>query len=472
MTDPARAAAEAAARASYGRLVAWLAARTRDVAAAEDALADAFAAALRTWPARGVPDRPEAWLLTTARRNLGHAARHRLVRAAAAPTLHLLATAAQDRDEAGAFPDERLKLLFVCAHPAIDPAMHTPLMLQSVLGLDAARIAAAFVVAPAAMGQRLVRAKAKIRDAGIRFAVPGPADLPARLAPVLDAVYAAFGTAWDAPPRGEEPGGPAANLGEEAIWLARLIASLLPEEPEALGLLALLLHCQARQPARRDAAGFVPLSAQDPALWSAPLIAEAEAALLRACALGRIGRFQLEAAIQSAHAGRARGAAVDWVGSGGRAVRGAAGRRPHAGRTRRPRRRGGRGGGRAGRPRPAGQHRERRILSALVGGAGASAGPAGAARRGAVRLRAGRPAGARPGGADVPAGAGRGGDVSGEDLGWRGQNSPPATRAANTAAAPPSTPAPSASAPTRVTTETEASTMAICSAPTTPSNRW
>jgi RNA polymerase sigma-70 factor (ECF subfamily) len=311
MTDTARAAAESAARASYGRLVAYLAARTRDVAAAEDALSQALIAALATWPGTGVPDRPDAWLLTAARRALGHVARHRRVQGEAADTMRLIADTAQDHATQSradmspeTIPDDRLKLLFVCAHPAIDPAMHTPLMLQTVLGLDAARIAAAFVVAPAAMGQRLVRAKAKIRDAGIRFAVPEPADLPARLAPVLQAIYAAFGTAWD--------GAGESGLAEEAIWLARLTAALLPDEPEALGLLALLLHSHARAPARRDAGCFVPLSAQNPALWSASLAAEAETALARAFPLRRIGRFQLEAAIQSAHAARAHGRAVDW----------------------------------------------------------------------------------------------------------------------------------------------------------------
>lgn len=299
MQHEARATAETVARASYGRLVALLAARTRDLAAAEDALADAFRAALESWPARGVPDNPEAWLLTAARRTLGHAARHQGVRAAAAPALVTLVEELASR-ESEAIPDERLRLLFVCAHPAIDEASRAPLMLQTVLGLDAARIAGPFLVSPAAMGQRLSRAKARIRDAGIAFAVPEPAELPARLDPVLDAIYAAYGSGWDAID-GSDPR--RRGLVEEALWLARLTAALLPHEPEALGLASLLLHCEARRPARRDATGrFVPLAEQDVSRWQRPMIIEAETLLRRAGTLNRLGRFQLEAAIQSLHA--------------------------------------------------------------------------------------------------------------------------------------------------------------------------
>ena len=311
MTERAAAMveAEAAARTSYGRLLALLTARTRDVAACEDALADAFAAALRAWPETGVPDRPDAWLLTAARRSLGAAWRRGRTRDAALPTLELLADEALERD-ADAVPDARLKLLLVCAHPAIDPAAAAPLMLQTVLGLDSARIASAFLVAPAAMAQRLVRAKARIKTAGLRFELPEAEALPARVDAVLAAIYAAYGSGWDdiagADPRRR-------GLAAEALWLARLVAQLLPDSAEALGLLALILHCEARAPARRDAAGgFVPLSEQDPDRWLRPLIIEAEALLATAAQLGQIGRFQLEAAIQSAHAGRAFGRAVPW----------------------------------------------------------------------------------------------------------------------------------------------------------------
>jgi RNA polymerase sigma-70 factor (ECF subfamily) len=309
----ARLAAEAAARDCYGRLVACLSARSRDVAGAEDALGEAFRAALETWPRDGVPASPEAWLLTVARRQLIDDARHERVKAAAAPLLRLAAERRQDASGAGGdevFPDERLKLLFVCAHPAVDPGARTPLMLQTVLGLDAARIASAFLVAPATMGQRLVRAKGKIRDAGIPFEVPGPAELPARLDPVLDAVYAAYGTGWEdaagADPRRR-------GLAAEAVWLARILVRLLPEEAEARGLLALLLHCEARRPARRSPGGdYVPLAEQDAALWSRPMIEEAERELAAAAALRSVGRFQLEAAIQSAHAQRAFTGQTDW----------------------------------------------------------------------------------------------------------------------------------------------------------------
>jgi RNA polymerase sigma-70 factor (ECF subfamily) len=310
--DEVRGAAEAAARDSYGRLVAYLAARCRDVAAAEDALGDAFRKALESWPRDGVPERPEAWLLAVARRQLIDGARHERVRAAAAPALRLAAEQRQRAADGGddAFPDERLKLLFACAHPAIDAGARTPLMLQAVLALDAARVASAFLVAPATMAQRLVRAKARIREAAVPFEVPAPAELPARLGAVLDAVYAAYGTGWEdaegADPRKK-------GLADEAIALARILARFLPDQAEALGLLALLLHCEARRAARRSPAGdYIPLDAQDVALWSRPLLDEAERTLAAASALQAIGRYQLEAAIQSVHAERVVTGRTDW----------------------------------------------------------------------------------------------------------------------------------------------------------------
>ncbi|WP_207717585.1 RNA polymerase sigma factor [Caenimonas soli] len=302
-------AAEGAARRSYGKLVAFLSARTRDVAGAEDALSEAFAAALADWPLRGVPDNPEAWLLVVARRKLVDAVRARIHGEAAAEHLQLLAPTAESEDSG--LPDRRLELLFACAHPAIDRSVRAPLVLQVVLGFDAATIASAFLVAPAAMGQRLVRAKAKIRQAGIAFQVPERSQLPERLDSVLEAIYAAYAEGWsDA--EGADP--VRRNLADEAIWLGRLVVALLPHEPEALGLLALMLHAHARRRARRDAQGeYVPLASQDTGLWDNEMIEEAEALLLRASRAAAPGRYQLEAAVQSAHCVRRREGRADWA---------------------------------------------------------------------------------------------------------------------------------------------------------------
>lgn len=306
----ARDIADAVARRSYGKLVAFLAARTRDVAAAEDALSDAFAAALADWPRNGCPANPEAWLLTAARRRMIDALRRRQTGEAAAAELRVVAdemTHLSDDDE---IPDHRLGLMFACAHPAIDAAIRAPLMLQAVLGLDAARIASAFLMSPSAMGKRLVRAKNKIREAGIPLEIPARDELAGRLDTVLDAIYAAFAEGW------ADPGGDDAvrrDLAEEAIFLARLAAGLLPGEPEALGLLACLLHADARRRARRNADGeFVPLADQDIALWDAAMIEEAETLLRHASTQGRIGRYQLEAALQSAHVDRRRSRRANW----------------------------------------------------------------------------------------------------------------------------------------------------------------
>lgn len=300
MTTDARRMAETAARASYGRLLAIVAAGSGDLAAAEDALAEAFVSALRTWPDRGVPDNPEGWLITVARRQVGRMRRHRGVMDAAARTLEMLLRGASET--LASLPDRRLELLFVCAHPAIDRAMHTPLMLQTVLGLDAVRIASAFLVAPAAMGQRLVRAKAKIKAAGIAFEEPDPGMLDERLGAVLDGIYVTYGTGWDAGPDAEPR---IVGLAAEAVFLARLVAELLPASAEAKGLLALMLHCEARRAARRDGDGrFVPLAQQQTALWSHDLIAEAERVLRDAAEAGQPGRYQIEAAIQSLHVQR------------------------------------------------------------------------------------------------------------------------------------------------------------------------
>lgn len=313
MTPDAGRAAEKVARHSYGKLIAFLAARSRDVPAAEDALSDALAAALRTWPERGIPDNPEAWLLTAARRNLMQTARHRNVHDNARSTVTLAFEEAEERMndvENAVFPDERLKLLFACTHPAIDRSIHTPLMLQTVLGIDAKRIAQAFVVSPDAMSQRLVRAKIKIRDAGIPFAIPERHMLQERLASVLSAIYAAYGLGWDGLD-GEEDS--RTGLTGEAIWLGRALMAMLPEDPEVLGLLSLMLYCEARRHARRNANGvYIPLEEQDSELWNEIMMAEADALVRRAGNFDRFGSFQCQAAIQSVHATRRRTAATDW----------------------------------------------------------------------------------------------------------------------------------------------------------------
>ena len=291
--------------------MAYLSVHTHDLASAEDALSDALVSALNHWPQDGVPKNPEAWLVTAARRSLIDVVRHQRVVQASEPTLVLLKENSTEAALSTEFPDERLKLLFVCAHPAIDPAMHTPVMLQTVLGLDAARIAQAFLIAPKTMGQRLFRAKTKIRSGGIPFEIPQERDLPARLDAVIEAIYAAFGIGWDDMVGADQRG---RDLAEEAIWLARVLLQLMPSEAGVQGLLALMLHCEARRPARRGADGrYIPLSEQDPNRWSVPLIEEAERHLSEAFKLGRSGRFQLEAAIQSVHAELARTGRTDWT---------------------------------------------------------------------------------------------------------------------------------------------------------------
>ena len=302
---------ERVARESYGRLVAYLSVHTHDLASAEDALSEALVSALKAWPRDGLPQNPEAWLLTAARHSLIDFIRHQHVVLASEPTLALLKENSPEANLFAGFPDERLKLLFVCAHPAIDPAMHTPLMLQTVLGLDAARIAHAFLVPPKTMGQRLFRAKTKIRDGGIQFEIPQERDFPERLDAVLEAIYAAFGIGWDDMFGIDQRG---RDLAEEAISLARVLLQLMPSDAEVQGLLALMLHCEARRSARRALDGrYIPLSEQDMKQWSLPLMEEAEHHLAEASKRGSSGRFQLEAAIQSVHAERAHTGRTDWA---------------------------------------------------------------------------------------------------------------------------------------------------------------
>jgi len=299
---------ELAVRSSRARFVAYLAAASGDLAAAEDALSEAFASALVAWPRDGCPANPEAWLLTVARRKLIDGMR-RQREIASSEELEEVAGALSADPENG-FPDQRLALLFACAHPAIDPVVRAPLILQAVLGLDATQIANAFLVSPAAMAQRLVRAKTKIRDARIPFRIPDRSELPERLDAVLNAIYACYAEGWSEA-AGADP--VRMELAAEAIFMGRLLAELIPDEPEAWGLLALMLFAEARRPARRtDAGEFVPLMKQNGSLWDRQMIAEAELALHRASGAGVIGRFQLEAAIQSAHIDGLQRGQMDW----------------------------------------------------------------------------------------------------------------------------------------------------------------
>ncbi len=304
----AQSTADAVARRSYGKLIAFLAARTHDVAAAEDALSEAFASALTDWPRNGCPENPEAWLLTVARRKFIDALRRTQN---VDPDVDVLTLGAiPDEAASDDIPDRRLALLFACAHPAIEVAIRAPLMLQTILGLDAKAIASAFLMSPAAMGKRLVRAKEKIRQAGIPFRVPERAELPERLDAVLEAIYAAFAEGWS-----DAAGTDAArrDLTAEALFLAGLVAELLPNEPEALGLTALMLHSEARRRARRSRDGdYVPLAQQNRELWDWNMIDQAEGLLRRASSMGTIGRYQLEAAIQSAHVDRCRTGRPNW----------------------------------------------------------------------------------------------------------------------------------------------------------------
>jgi RNA polymerase sigma-70 factor, ECF subfamily len=303
--------------AELDRLDRWAAVATvtrlvGDLDVAEDAVQEACAVALDRWPAEGVPERAQAWLVGVAR----HKALDRLRREARRPDVEAAAARwlAEDRERdagpAGGFADDQLGLVFMCCHPALDPAVRVALTLRAVCGLTTAEIAAAFLVPEATMSKRLVRAKAKIRQAGIPFRVPGPGDFPARLADVLRVVYLIFteghaATAGGEPVRGE--------LCDVAVRLARALVDLLPGEPEAEGLLALLLLTDARRDARTDATGdLVLLDDQDRDRWDRAMVAEGDTLVERALRRGRPGPYQVQAAIAACHAAAPTAADTDW----------------------------------------------------------------------------------------------------------------------------------------------------------------
>jgi RNA polymerase sigma-70 factor (ECF subfamily) len=301
-------AAEAAARESFGRLVSYLAWQWRDIAAAQDAMGDALLKALEVWPVSGIPDSPDAWLLSVAKRQLLQVARHNRVRCD--PTVTVLLAQETFEEDLAVIPDARLKLMFVCAHPSIDEKIRIPLMLQTVLGLQVAEMAPALMLSPTTLAQRLVRAKQKIRDAGIRFEEPELVELPERLAFVLESIYGAFGLSMDAIDGAESR---VTDLQDEAIYLCDIVCQLLPEEPEARGLLALMSFIRARRNAQIDDSGrFVPLAKQDVLLWDRNAIVSADQTLWIAAQQRRPGPFQLEAAIQSAHCHRLFTGTTPW----------------------------------------------------------------------------------------------------------------------------------------------------------------
>jgi RNA polymerase sigma-70 factor, ECF subfamily len=309
--DPAEI--ESVFRAEYGRAVSVLVRVFGDIDVAEEAVQDAFATAVRRWPSSGLPPSPAGWIITTARNRAIDRLRREATREdrhAQAALLHAGDEPGDEHVEEGVVRDERLRLIFTCCHPALAPAARVALSLRLLGGLTTAEIARAFLVPEPTMAQRLVRAKGKIRDAGIPYRVPDEADLPDRLGGVLAVVYLIFNEGYLAS-SGE--GLVREDLGAEAIRLGRLLAELMPDEPEVLGLLALMLLVESRRATRTGGAGgLVRLADQDRRLWDRDLIAEGQA-IVRACLRrNRRGPYQIQAAINAVHSDAAVAAATDW----------------------------------------------------------------------------------------------------------------------------------------------------------------